>query len=314
MSSTKYSPILKWAGGKNDLLSHIFPLFPKVIHHYYEPFLGGGSILIHLLQQIENENIQLLGEIHVNDKNQHLIHLYQTIQEDADALITLLQEFETIYHETQMNIYPSKFDFSTLIAQTHSLQECVPHGKQLIYYFLKHRFNHIELSKTEKSAIFLFLNKTCFRGLYRENKKGEMNVPFGNYEKPNICPTELIQNLHTLFLKYPITFHNLDYQTFLQRDFTTQDFIYVDPPYYPIDKNTFVAYQCDGFHQQEHETLMNLLIELKRKRIRWVLSNHKCDFIDEKFPDDYKIVISAKRRIHSKNPESKVDEYLVHSF
>ena len=159
MSSTKYSPILKWAGGKNDLLSHIFHLFPKVIHHYYEPFLGGGSILIHLLQQIENENIQLLGEIHVNDKNQHLIHLYQTIQEDADALITLLQEYQTIYHETQMNIYPSKFDFSTLIGQTHSLQDCVPHGKQLIYYFLKHRFNHIELSKTKRVLSSFFLIK-----------------------------------------------------------------------------------------------------------------------------------------------------------
>lgn len=313
----EYQPIIKWVGGKSEILNRLYENIPTVIQNYYECFAGGGSVFLHLLERIEKKKITILGEIYINDLNSHLINLYKTIQTDVDGLIEYLKYYDEEYKKAKIKEYASRFDFTDMIDTRERVEECVSESKNLVYYFLKKKYNTEELDVVEKSALFIFLNKTCFRGLYRENKSGEFNVPFGNYENPTIYHEETIRKLHDIFNKYPIHFENQSYRDFLEgHEIHPVDFIYFDPPYYPIKEGTFVDYQGDGFDENEHVHLMKTIIDYHKKGIRVMMSNHKCEFIDKhiKISDGFqKIVLEVKRRINSKNPESKIEEYIIYN-
>ncbi len=315
--TNEYQPIIKWVGGKSEILIPLFENIPSVIHNYYECFAGGGSVFLHLLEMIEKKKIIVEGGIYINDLNSHLIDLYKTIKTDVDGLIEYLEYYDEQYKKAKIKEYTARFDFTEMIDSRESVEECVEESKNLVYYYLKKKYNTEELDIVEKSALFIFLNKTCFRGLYRENRSGEFNVPFGNYENPTIYHEESIRKLHDIFNKYPIIFENKSYREFLGgHDIKRGDFIYFDPPYYPIKEGTFVDYQGDGFNEEEHIYLMNKINEYNGKKIKIMMSNHKCEFIDKyiKTGDGFiKIVLSVKRRINSKNPESKTEEYIIYN-
>ncbi len=314
----EYQPIIKWVGGKSEILSNLFEHIPTTIQNYYECFAGGGSVFLHLLERIEKKKIIVQGEIYINDLNSHLINLYKTIQTDVDGLIEYLKYYDEQYKKAKIKEYVAKFDFTTMINSRESVEECVEESKNLVYYYLKKKYNTEELDVVEKSALFIFLNKTCFRGLYRESKKlRQFNVPFGNYENPTIYQEESIRKLHDIFNKYPIHFENKSYRDFLkEHEIQIGDFIYFDPPYYPIKEETFVDYQGDGFDENEHKYLMKIFNDYHKMNVKVMMSNHKCEFIDKyiKTSDGFeKIILDVKRRINSKNPESKIEEYIIYN-
>jgi DNA adenine methylase len=176
-------PILKWVGGKSQILEQVLKKFPQEITSYHEPFLGGGSVLIGLLSKREQGDIYISGSIYASDVNPCLIALYKNIQTSPETLIDALKVLQTEFRNCPENIG----------LKAH---------QKFYYYWMRNRFNALEDKTTvEASALLVFLNKTCFRGLYREGPNG-FNVPYGNYKDPKVFSakhilevSELIQNV-----------------------------------------------------------------------------------------------------------------------
>jgi DNA adenine methylase len=278
-------PILKWVGGKTQIIDKILPLFPTEINNYHEPFLGGGSILFALLTYVHNNIIKINGNIYAYDINEPLIYVYKNIQSHHIELYNTLQSIITEFNQS------SKEDY---------------------YYSIRNKYNHLSIEDKNSilgSALFIFLNKTCFRGLFRTSSNG-FNVPFGHYKNPEIINKNHLQIIHNLI-------QNVIFDT---KDFTqslslvqNNDFIYLDPPYVPEKSTSFVNYTKDGFNIQHHTLLFNLINDL---HIKFILSNSDVDFVRESFINDkYNITsIICKRSIHSKNPNSKTKELIIKNY
>jgi DNA adenine methylase len=200
---------LKWVGGKARIARAILEKFPKGAEVYFEPFLGGGSILIQVLEEASAGRLKFERYI-AADLNGHLIDAFIAVRDHVESLIS-----ELCFLEQSI----SKEDF----------------------YRYREQFN-----SNPTPALFIYLNKTCFRGLYRENKKGEFNVPFGNYKKPLICPTEELRRVSRLFNEFNVAFEKGSFNNTLQV-VSERDFVYLDPPY--VD--TFNGYTSDGFNSKE---------------------------------------------------------------
>lgn len=265
-------PFLKWVGGKTQIIDDIISKFPKKIETYVEPFLGGGSVLFSLL----NSEIEV-NRIIACDANEELINCYVNIQKKCDSIIKYLDEICESYHDSE--------------------------DKSKFYYEKRNEYNSMKKS-CRKSALFIFLNKTCFRGLYRVGPNG-FNVPFGNYKKPEIYSEKNIRKISEIIQN--VEFRCCDFRE-LEYEFVSKDFIYLDPPYVPISKTSFVKYTKNSFNKKDHEELFEFIKGLKCK---FLMSNSSCDYVLESFKD-YRIkIIDCKRRINSKNPESIVKEVLV---
>lgn len=274
-------PILKWAGGKQQLLEWIFSFFPRKIGTYYEPFLGGGSVLFHLLNKLEQKECEV-NELRAYDINAPLISLYNNIKVRPMDLYNTLEPIVKSYNAAE--------------------------NKEERYYELRSNYNC--LSKSAQcgllgSAHFLILNKTCFRGLWREGPRG-FNVPFGHYKSVLVVSKEQILAIHSLFAKYDVHFEALSFEDSLGRvESRTDNFIYLDPPYYPECASSFTAYHHTKF---DHALLFSLCKEIT---VPFIMSNSNTDTVKREF-EDYKIEShDARRRIHSKNPESTTIECLV---
>ena len=301
-------PFLKWVGGKTQILDELMMQFPKHINNYLEPFLGGGSVLIALLTCKMNGVIQVDGKIFASDLNPMLISLYKHVQTSPMQLISEVKKISDEYRKCKID--------SCVIENSNPLSiEDAMSSPKSYYYWTRNKFN--SLSKENRcsvhgSAMFLFLNKTCFRGLYREGPNG-FNVPFGNYKNPTIIDEEHIQYLSKLFKDVIFSCNSFE---ILIGNAQRGDFVYLDPPYAPESDISFVSYTKQGFDMKAIQHLFHLCSGMKEKEVRMLMSNSEVEFVKTTFSSPlYKTkIISCKRAINSKNPTARTNEVLISNF
>jgi DNA adenine methylase len=297
MEDTPAKPILKWVGGKSQILDKILSVFPKKIQDYHEPFLGGGSVLIGLLS---DTSIHVTGKIFAYDLNSELISLYKHVQKNPRKLIK-----ETLLLSEEYNKTPKQGQ----VNRKCKTKEEAMSSPESYYFYIRTRFNTEKKNTIQSSAMLLFLNKTCFRGLYRVGPNG-FNVPFGNYKNPTIIEpsnilkvSELVKNVEFIHC----SFENCSFW----KSYKPLDFIYLDPPYAPETNKSFVSYNKEGFDIENHKNLFNLVSNLKCK---FLMSNSNVHLVTDTFKNDFIIeTITCKRSINSKDPSKKTKEVLIYN-
>lgn len=293
-NNVELKPFVKWVGGKSQLISELEKMLPsdgnKVLTKYAEPMVGGGALFFNILSKYD------FNELYISDINAELINAYQVIKSNVNELIAKLSEMELTFLPMDDN------------------------GRKYYYYLIRDKFNAIKLNENtviEKAAYFIFLNKTCFNGLYRVNKKGEFNVPMGSYKNPTICDEDNLRNINKALQKVIIVCG--DYS--LSKDFIDKEtFVYIDPPYRPISETSaFTSYNSDVFDDKEQIRLAKFIDEINEKGAKIVLSNSDPKNVnqDDNFFDDlYKAYqihrVSATRMINSDaDKRGKINELLI---
>ena len=292
-------PFIKWVGGKTQIIDKVIELFPTEINNYHEPFLGGGSVLLAVLS---NPRIRISGKIYASDLNSNLIALYRNVQQCPNDLIA---EVDVLIHEytectgTIVNRKPANIEEAMTSPESY-------------YFWIRSRFNALSKDKrnsVKASAMLLFMNKTCFRGVYREGPHG-FNVPFGNYKNLSILDRDHILKVSELIQS--VVFSSRDFGESLAH-VESGDFVYLDPPYAPENEKSFVSYTADGFNLEKHNSLFKMCKIITEKNIRLLMSNADVKLVRDAFPSpEYKInTLSCRRAIHSKNPDAKTNEVLI---
>ena len=291
-------PFLKWAGGKGQLLPEIEKYYPfenGKITKYAEPFVGGGAVLFDILSKYD------LEEVYISDINAELINTYRIVRDDIDELVTML-----------------------MVIQNEFVPMDTEHRKA--YYMAKRdRFNDLKVNgdesiNIEKAALMIFLNKTCFNGLFRVNKKGLFNVPMGSYKNPMICDVEnlravsqKLQNVKIICGDYSKSADFIDEKTF----------VYIDPPYRPItDTASFTAYTECQFNDEEHIKLARFVDDMHGKGAKVVVSNSdpknsnaEDDFFDNIYSLHKIKRVEATRMINcNSEARGKIKELLISNF
>ena len=293
-------PFLKWVGGKTQILDKVLSEFPKTMANYHEPFLGGGSVLLGLLSLIRDKKITITGTMYASDLNANIINLYKTIQSNPELLIsevkTLINEYTESAQSNEVNRVPKTKEEALTSQESY-------------YYWIRSQFNTDTKQTIQSAAHLLFLNKTCFRGVYREGPRG-FNVPFGNYTNPGIMEEAHIREVSELIKDVVFTINPF---TESLKKVEEDDFVYMDPPYAPETETSFVGYTKDGFNLDEHNKLFELCKKLTTNKVKWVMSNADVKLVKDAFPaPQYETtIISARRAINSKNPEAKTNEVLI---
>lgn len=296
-TSNKAKPFLKWAGGKTQLLPTIDYFLPESFRTekkvtYIEPFVGGGAMLFYMLQTYPN-----IKKAIINDINPHLINAYRVIRDTPDLLIAALKEIENKYRT--LKEYERQKDF---------------------YLAIRDIFNSESFSNIEEASYMIFMNRTCFNGLYRENSKGDFNVPFGKYKNPTICDealiksdSRLLQNVEILNGDFSKTIDYIEGYTFL----------YFDPPYRPLDAtSSFNSYVKESFNDDEQRRLRDYFSQLSEAGCYEMLSNSDCKgrnendiFFDDLYKDFIIERVVAKRSINSNpNKRGMLTELLIRNF
>lgn len=270
------APVVKWVGGKRQLLNDLIPLLPKRMTAYCEPFVGGGALFFYLQP----------SKAVINDINQELIHLYEVIRDDVEGLITELKQYQ---NEAEMFYSVRDWDRDTAFYQ--------------------------DLSKVKKASRVIYLNKTCYNGLFRVNSAGEFNTPFGNYKNPNIVNADVLRAVSKYFNKAEISFFNRDYARVLER-LPKGAFAYLDPPYDPVSETaSFTGYSKGGFGRHEQIRLRECCDELNRRGIKFMLSNSATDFIKEQYAAYHIKVVKAKRAVNSvASKRGQIDEVVIRNY
>lgn len=301
-------PILKWVGGKTQIIDKIIIQFPKEINNYYEIFLGGGSVLLALLTYIKNDIIKIHGNIYAYDLNEALIYTYKNIQSNHNELYDELVKIITIFNSCPIN--------DNINRKPNDIEEAMI-NKENYYYWIRSEYNKL-CSDDKKtiiaSAMFIFLNKTCFRGVFRVGPNG-YNVPYGHYNNPEIINKNHLDYINLLIQN--VIFECLDFNVSLNRDnFEIDDFIYIDPPYAQEKTTSFVKYTDNGFDINNHHKLFILIHRLTQNNIKLILNNSDVSLIRDNFTNEkYNITsILCKRSINSKNPESKSKEVMIKNY
>lgn len=275
-------PFLKWAGGKTQLIKEIEKTLPKDISYnqftYIEPFVGSGAVFFWIIK-----NFPKVRNAIINDINEDLISTYKTIRDSPNHLISLLSDIQNEFYELEND-----------------------DEKKKIYYYTKRAlFNQRKLTVEEHSALFIFLNRTCFNGLYRVNRNNEFNVPMGSYKKPKICDKDNLILVSDALKNVEILCG--DFEKTLSYALNNTVF-YLDPPYKPISETSnFNTYSKDNFDDLEQIRLKNFCFNIDKLGYKWVLSNSDVksknsmdNFFDELY-SDYSIQrVEAKRSINSK--------------
>jgi DNA adenine methylase len=302
--TTKIKPFLKWVGGKTQIIDKLMLEFPKEINNYYEPFLGGGSVLLALLIAIKNCKIKLNGQIFVSDVNEPLIYVYKNIQNNYEELFIILKEIIDDYNNSGnseiINRKPLNIEEAKL-------------NKENYYYWIRSLYNKLSIEEKKSiyaSALFIFLNKTCFRGLFRTGSNG-FNVPYGNYKNPEIINKNHLEEIHNLIKD--VIFNSYDFELALI-NVQDNDFIYFDPPYAPETTTSFVGYTDKGFLLNKHMKLFEMINYLNKRKIKFILSNADVTLVKDNFKDYEIISIECKRSINAKKPNAKTNELLIKNF
>ena len=316
-SSSIVKPILKWVGGKTQILDEVLAQFPNEIRNYHEPFLGGGSVLFGVLSHIKNGSLKVKGKLYASDLNPNLIYLYQTIQKNPDEFLKELKVLQDEYNtcekseESEESKQGEKKKKRKANLEPKTKQEAMTLDESY-YYWVRSQFN--ALSESERklpkaSAMLVFLNKICFRGVYREGPNG-FNVPFGHPKNPGIFDEAHIREVSKLLKD--VEFRCQPFQKSL-KSCKPGDFVYLDPPYAPETTTSFVSYTGEGFSGENHTELFTVCKAFHGKGIDFLLSNADVKLVRDAFPPtafETKI-ISCRRAIHSKKPGSKTNEVLI---
>ena len=291
-------PFIKWVGGKGQLLPEINKLYPielgKNINKYAEIFLGGGAVLFDILSKYK------LDEVYISDKNLELINTYKSIRDNVDILIKSLKEMEEQYIPLNNE------------------------DRKIYYYEKREEYNSLkinsEMNNIEKAILFIFLNKTCFNGLYRVNKKGKFNVPMGAYKKPKICDEENLKNVSLTLRNVKIVY--ADYRE-SEKFIDDKTFVYIDPPYRPLNiTSSFTSYTENDFNDKEQIELAEYINVLNKKGAKIVISNSdpKNNDIDDNFFDklykNYNINrVKATRMLNSNaSLRGAINELLITNY
>ena len=271
-------PFLKWAGGKRQLMAEIKNHLPKQYKKYYEVFIGAGALLFEIQP---NKAV-------INDTNKQLINCYQVIRDYPEELIKDLQN-----HQNQADYF----------YQIRAID--------------RHSQDYQNLSPIQQASRIIYLNKTCYNGLFRVNSQGQFNVPFGAYKNPEIVNESVIRAVSQYLKNNHIEIKNADFAQALTTA-KKDDFIYLDPPYDPVsDTAAFTGYDIKGFNKDEQIRLKKTVDSLHKKGCLILLSNSYTDFIRELYDEPYyqHIKISAMRAINSKGDKrGKVDEILIKNY
>jgi DNA adenine methylase len=294
-------PFIKWVGGKTQIINNVMELFPKEINDYYEPFLGGGSVLLALLSYKKKNKIKINGKIYASDINENLITLYNNIKNNPKEVVSEIKKIVIEFNNCKKNEVNRK---------PKSLEEAQT-SKESYYFWIRNKFNNLtdeEKKKPYASSLFIFLNKTCFRGIYREGPRG-FNVPYGNYSNPSIYDEDEINIISNLIQE--VNFIICSFEDIIVKS-KKGDFIYFDPPYVPLNSKSFVSYVATGF--KKHDLLFECCKELTNKKISFLMSNSDSkivnDFFDNKKKYEKKNIL-CRRAINSKKPDSKINEVLI---
>ena len=270
------SPILKWVGGKRQLLSEIIPLIDESCDNYVEPFIGGGAVLFRLQPK----------KAIINDYNTELINVYRTVRDDLDCLVALLKKHE-------------KYNSSDYYYEVRALDRTPDFDK---------------MSNSEKAARIIYLNKTCYNGLYRVNSLGQFNSPYGKYKNPNIVNEVVLRAISKYLNGNEISIRSGDYKDVLN-DIEKNSFVYLDPPYMPISSSSsFTGYTEGGFGYDKQVELKEECDKLNSKGVHFLQSNSDCEEIRELYKA-YRIkVVKAKRAINSDaKKRGQINEVLIYN-
>lgn len=304
ITKTTAKPFLKWVGGKGQLLQEIDKRLPREQPGaYYEPFLGGGSVLFHILEKWPD-----LKKIVVSDSNRQLINCYLSIKNKPRTVIELLEIVSDEY-----------------FGYTEGNQIQIMNYQEKVFYRYREFFNlplhpsnvNSDYFKAMKTAWFIFLNKTCFNGLYRVNRDGKFNTSFGKYEKPLICDKENILRISELLNERNVEIYYrffTDYNPFLEEN--QNSFWYLDPPYHPISKTSdFTGYTALKFNESDQKNVSSLCGWLSGNNARFLASNSNTEFIRNLYEDFEIEEISAKRSINSDiQKRGKIKELLIRNY
>lgn len=271
--NTLLKPILKWVGGKRQLLDDILPLLPPTPKLYVEPFLGGAAVLLGKQPQ----------HAIVNDYNEELINVYRVVRDNPDKLLEILRE----HSENNSSDYYYKI---RSLDRTESFSD---------------------LDSVTRAARIIYLNKTCFNGLYRVNSLGQINSPYGRYKNPNIINEVGVRAL-SHYLQGDIELRCGDYANCLV-DLPKGSFVYLDPPYMPLSStSSFTGYTEGGFSYNEQVRLRDECLKLREQGIHFVQSNSDCNEIRELYKDFEMKTVQAKRAINSKGTgRGAINEVLI---
>lgn len=305
VTTKKIKPILKWVGGKTQIIDNLIDEFPVEINNYREIFLGGGSVLFALLSCVKSGIIKIYGNVYAYDLNEPLIYVYKNIQsyphELYETLVSIITEFNAC-GSGDINRNPANVNEAKL-------------AKENYYYWIRSEYNKLSLSDKKSilgSAMFIFLNKTCFRGVFRIGPKG-FNVPYGHYNNPEIINKEHLEEIHHLIQN--VVFECCDFTTSLA-SVEVNDFVYLDPPYAPETTTSFVGYTENGFNLEQHNHLFQCIHHLTDNSKKVMLSNADVSLVRENFTNEQYHISSilCKRSINSKNPEAKAKEVIIKNY
>ena len=272
----KLTPILKWAGGKRQLLHAIVPLVPTEYDCYYEPFVGAGAVLLDLQP----------SKAIANDTNEELINVYNIIKKQPDELIYLLKEYEKLHCE----------EFYYKLRAVDRDEE---------------RFS--QMTALYKAARTIYLNRTCYNGLYRVNSKGYFNTPMGRNSSIQIVNEKGICGISEFLNRASVTFLNQDYKQVLE-SVTSDDFVFLDPPYYPTNKDSFLRYDMSPFGIQEQKVLKEKCDELNDKGVRFIETNSDCEEIRELYSNYRLIEVDVRRCINAKVNGRRGKELIICNY
>ncbi|MBU1202102.1 MAG: DNA adenine methylase [Nanoarchaeota archaeon] len=268
---------VKWAGGKTQLIEQFKPLFPSKIDRYFEPFVGGGAVLFYVIE------IYSPKKVFISDINEELINSYKIVKEDVENLISLLKKHAKEYSKEEKE-----------------------------YYYKIRALDVENFTDLERAARFIFLNRTCFNGLYRVNSKGKFNVPIGRYVNPDIVREDVLRRINKLLQKVELRVMSFEKIVGLvQQD----DFVYFDPPYWPINGTSFTSYTHLDFKKEDQEKLAEVFKELDKKGCKIMLSNSDTKLINDLYKN-YKIkIVKATRMINSKvEGRGEINEVVITNY
>lgn len=268
-------PFLKWAGGKRQLISEIAKYIPQSFKTYYEPFVGAGAVLF---------SLQPTKAI-INDINDELINCFYVIRDHLEEL----------------------------------LADLAKHKNEAEYFYRMRSIDRTDeyyrLSMIERASRIIYLNKTCYNGLFRVNSQGQINSPFGSYRNPKILDKETLRAVHNYLTNNSVVIQNIDFEKVLT-EAKKGDFVYLDPPYQPLSKtSSFTGYSLNGFGESEQQRLKRVFDELTNKGCYALLSNSAAPFILDLYKEYNPIIVTANRAINSNaSRRGKIEEVLVKNY